>query len=58
MVDELRKEVPCREELPAEYDDLCRSIEAAAVAVLEGKTSDRGFRHRPDLATTTDAICS
>ncbi|MBL3685168.1 hypothetical protein F2981_30855 (plasmid) [Sinorhizobium meliloti] len=42
-VDELRKEVPCREELLAEFEDLCRSIEAAAVAVLEGKTSDRWF---------------
>ncbi|WKL39025.1 hypothetical protein Q1M64_05140 (plasmid) [Sinorhizobium meliloti] len=42
-VDELRKEVPCREELLAEFEDLCRSIEAAAVAMLEGKTSDRWF---------------
>ncbi|RVE77528.1 hypothetical protein CN238_35395 [Sinorhizobium meliloti] len=42
-VDELRKELPCREELLAEFEDLCRSIEAAAVAMLEGKTSDRWF---------------
>lgn len=42
-VDELRKEVPCREELLAEYEGLCRSIEADAVAMLEGKTSDRWF---------------
>ncbi|MDX0354331.1 hypothetical protein GOC51_03795 [Sinorhizobium meliloti] len=41
MVDELRKEVPCRGELLAEYEDLCRSIEA--VAMLEGETSDRWF---------------
>lgn len=43
MVDELRKEVPCREDLLVEYEDLCRRIEADAVAMLEGKTSDRWF---------------
>ncbi|MDW9410708.1 hypothetical protein GOB43_10670 [Sinorhizobium meliloti] len=41
MVDELRKEVPCREELLAEYEEICRGIEADAVAMLEGETSDR-----------------
>ncbi|MQV46526.1 hypothetical protein GHK28_08660 [Sinorhizobium medicae] len=43
MVDELRKEVPCREELLAEYEEMCRSIEDDAVAMLEGETSDRWF---------------
>ncbi|RVI91459.1 hypothetical protein CN186_21080 [Sinorhizobium medicae] len=43
MVDELRKEVPCREDLLVEYEDLCRRIEADAVAILEAKTSDRWF---------------
>ncbi|EHK75190.1 hypothetical protein SM0020_24820 [Sinorhizobium meliloti CCNWSX0020] len=41
MVDELRKEVPCREELLAEYEEICRGIEADAVAMLDGETSDR-----------------
>ncbi len=41
MVDKLRKEVPCREELLAEYEKLCRDIEADAVAMLEGETSNR-----------------
>lgn len=43
MVDELRKEVPCREELLAEYEEMCRRIEDDAVAMLEGETSDRWF---------------
>lgn len=41
MVDELRKEIPCREELLAEYEEICRGIEADAVAMLGGETSDR-----------------
>ncbi|MDW9895818.1 hypothetical protein GOB10_08515 [Sinorhizobium meliloti] len=41
MFDELRKEVPCREELLAEYEDICRGIEADAVAMLDGEKSDR-----------------
>ncbi|QKN14706.1 hypothetical protein HR059_09575 [Sinorhizobium meliloti WSM1022] len=41
MVDELRKEVPCREELLAEYEEICRGIEADAVAMLDGEKSDR-----------------
>lgn len=43
MRDELRKEIPCRGELLAEYQELCRGIEADAVAMLDGKTSDRWF---------------
>ncbi|OAP43744.1 hypothetical protein [Sinorhizobium americanum] len=39
--DDLRKEVPCREELLAEYEQLCRDIQADAVAMLEGQKSDR-----------------
>ncbi|WP_027997144.1 hypothetical protein [Sinorhizobium arboris] len=41
MVDELRREVPRREELLAEYEGICRGIEADAVAMLDGETSDR-----------------
>ncbi|MEY9328231.1 hypothetical protein [Sinorhizobium fredii] len=40
-VEDLRKEIPCREELLAEYEKLCRDIEADAVAMLEGETSNR-----------------
>ncbi|MFC0808618.1 hypothetical protein ACFHWW_24750 [Ensifer sp. P24N7] len=39
--DELRKEIPCREDLLAEYEGLCRRIEADAVAMLDGEKSDR-----------------
>ncbi|PII38526.1 hypothetical protein T190_19460 [Sinorhizobium meliloti CCBAU 01290] len=41
MVDKLRKEVPCREELLAEYEQICRGIEDDANAMLDGEKSDR-----------------
>ncbi len=40
-VEDLRKEIPRREELLEEYEKLCRDIEADAVAMLEGETSNR-----------------
>ncbi|MCA1368060.1 hypothetical protein I6F15_11670 [Bradyrhizobium sp. BRP14] len=40
-VEDLRKEIPRREELLEEYEKLCRDIEADAVAMLEGETSYR-----------------
>jgi hypothetical protein len=41
MVDKLRKEVPCREELLAEYEQICHGIEDDAAAMLDGEKSDR-----------------
>jgi hypothetical protein len=41
MVDKLRKEVPCRAELLAEYEQICRGIEADADTMLDGEKSDR-----------------
>lgn len=41
MVDKLRKEVPCREELLAEYEQIRRGIEDDAAAMLDGEKSDR-----------------
>ncbi|WP_085025301.1 hypothetical protein [Ensifer aridi] len=40
-IEDLRKEIPRREELLEEYEKLCRDIEADAVAMLEGETSYR-----------------
>ncbi|RVE90131.1 hypothetical protein [Sinorhizobium meliloti] len=41
MVDKLRKEVPCREELLAEYEQICRGIQDDADAMLAGEKSER-----------------
>jgi hypothetical protein len=49
-VEDLRKEIPRREELLAEYEKLCRDIEADAVAMLEGETSNRWALGRPSCS--------
>ncbi|ATE84670.1 hypothetical protein phi2LM21_p53 [Sinorhizobium phage phi2LM21] len=41
MVDDLRKEDPCRRDLLEEYEQLCRNIEADAVAMISGGKSPR-----------------
>lgn len=41
MVDDLRKEVPVRAELLAEYETMCRAMEADAVAMMEGEKNAR-----------------
>lgn len=41
MVDDLRKEDPCRRELLKEYEQLCHNIEADAVAMISGERSER-----------------
>lgn len=42
MVDELRKEVPCREELLVEYEDLCRRIEVMRLRCWKGRRAIGG----------------
>ena len=41
MVDKLRKETACREELLQDYCTLSRGVETDAIAMLDGKKSDR-----------------
>ncbi|KOF17893.1 hypothetical protein AC244_16155 [Ensifer adhaerens] len=41
MVDDLRKEVPVRAELLAEYETMCRNMEADAVAMMKGERNAR-----------------
>lgn len=41
MVDKLRKEVPCREELLAEYEQICRGIQDDADAMLTAEKIER-----------------
>jgi hypothetical protein len=41
MVDDLRKEDPVRAQLLAEYETMCRAMEADAVAMMEGEKNAR-----------------